>query len=288
MPLAGTATDRGRFFPEPLRLACDVRIRGFSAVGSGHGCRERFLSKAHRSRPVYPLPVSGHYPGEELRAALESRVQVLQESRAELRARAGRDLDAAGSTRPGSAEVPPSMLVRPAAPPIAESRVNQPAYAAINTRRSAATPIATNRTHTVSPLLSAASQPGRYRAGPGRRRPDAVYAVQETLFALSSRHGTRLWSFAANAGPMAYPLLAGGVIYVPGSSMYGTSSLMLAVRASDGIKLWESPGPGGGWLACDGTTVCAVSGLRDAGPGLRKTAGRFRPGCGLTGPVTAS
>ena len=64
---------------------------------------------------------------------------------------------------------------------------------------------------------------------------------------------------------MAYPLLAGGVIYVPGSSMYGTSSLMLAVRASDGIKLWESPGPGGGWLACDGTTVCAVSGLRDAG-----------------------
>jgi hypothetical protein len=29
--------------------------------------------------------------------------------------------------------------------------------------------------------------------------------------------------------------------------------------------LWESPGPGGGWLACDGTTVCAVSGLRDVG-----------------------
>lgn len=168
MPLAGTATDRGRFFPEALRLACDVRIRGFSAVGSGHGCRERFLSKAHRSRPVHPLPVSGHYPGEELRAALESRVQVLQESRAELRARAGHDLDAARSTRPGSAEVPPSMLVRPAAPPIAESRVNQPAYAAINTRRSAARPIATNRTHTVSPLLSAASQPGRYRAGLGR------------------------------------------------------------------------------------------------------------------------
>jgi hypothetical protein len=86
----------------------------------------------------------------------------------ELRARAGRDLDAAGSTRPGSAEVPPSMLVRPAAPPIAESRMNQPAYAAMNTRRSAARPIATNRTHTVSPLLSAAIQPGRYRAGLGR------------------------------------------------------------------------------------------------------------------------
>ena len=95
--------------------------------------------------------------------------------------------------------------------------------------------------------------------------PDAVYAVQETLFALSSRHGTRLWSFAANAGPMAYPLLAGGVIYVPGSSTLSTSSLMLAIRASDGVKLWESPGPDGGWLACDGTTVCAVSGLRDVG-----------------------
>jgi outer membrane protein assembly factor BamB len=61
---------------------------------------------------------------------------------------------------------------------------------------------------------------------------------------------------------MAYPLLADGVIYVPGSSTHSNSSLMLAIRVSDGARLWESPGPGGGWLACDGKIVCAVSGLR--------------------------
>ena len=89
--------------------------------------------------------------------------------------------------------------------------------------------------------------------------PDAVYAVQETLFALSSRDGTRLWSFAANAGSMPAPVLAGGVIYLLG---YGTqSNVVVAIRASDGARLWESPGPGGGWLACDGSTVCAVSGV---------------------------
>jgi len=94
--------------------------------------------------------------------------------------------------------------------------------------------------------------------------PDAVYAVQETLFALSSGHGARLWSLAVDAGTMSYPLLADGVIYVPGYSTHSNSSVMLAIRASDGVKLWESPGGGGGWLASDGTTVCAVSGLRDA------------------------
>jgi hypothetical protein len=89
--------------------------------------------------------------------------------------------------------------------------------------------------------------------------PDAVYAVQATLFALSSHDGTRLWSFAANAGSMPAPLLADGVIYVLG---YGTqSNVVAAIRASDGARLWDSPGPGGGWLACDGKTVCAVSGV---------------------------
>ena len=102
--------------------------------------------------------------------------------------------------------------------------------------------------------------------------PDAVYAVAVALYALNSRHGTRLWSCAANA--MTAPLLAGGVIYVPGCDTYSNTSLMLAIRASDGARLWEvSPGPGDGWLAYDGTTVCAVSGVSpdaqpppDAGP----------------------
>ena len=114
--------------------------------------------------------------------------------------------------------------------------------------------------------------------------PDAVYAVQATLFALSSRDGTRLWSFAANAGAMPAPLLADGIIYVLG---YGTQSNVVAIRASDGAKLWDSPGPGGGWLACDGKTVCAVSGV---GPDvqIQGNAGAYRPRCGPTGPATAS
>jgi outer membrane protein assembly factor BamB len=89
--------------------------------------------------------------------------------------------------------------------------------------------------------------------------PDAVYAVQETLFALSSGNGARLWSFPADASAMPGPILADGVIYVLGNGMQGT--VVAAVRASDGARLWDSPGPDMGWLACDGTTVCAVSGL---------------------------
>ena len=61
---------------------------------------------------------------------------------------------------------------------------------------------------------------------------------------------------------------------MPGCDTYSNTSLMLAIRASDGARLWEvSPGPGDGWLAYDGTTVCAVSGVSpdaqpppDAGP----------------------
>jgi outer membrane protein assembly factor BamB len=83
--------------------------------------------------------------------------------------------------------------------------------------------------------------------------PDAVYAVQETLFALRGRDGTQLWSYAAGAGAMPAPVLVNGVIYLLGGGV-------LAIRASDGVKLWDSPGPGGGWLACDGNTVCAMSG----------------------------
>ena len=90
--------------------------------------------------------------------------------------------------------------------------------------------------------------------------PDAVYAVQETLFALSSRHGTQLWSFAADAGAMDTPLLADGVLYVSGVAADNKTSVMRAIRPSDGTKLWESPGSGG-WLACDGKTVCAVAGI---------------------------
>ena len=116
--------------------------------------------------------------------------------------------------------------------------------------------------------------------------PDAVYAVAVALYALNSRHGTRLWSCAANA--MTAPLLAGGVIYVPGCDTYSNTSLMLAIRASDGARLWEvSPGPGDGWLAYDGTTVCAVSGVSpDAQP--PPDAGRSRPRCGPGAPATAS
>jgi hypothetical protein len=49
---------------------------------------------------------------------------------------------------------------------------------------------------------------------------------------------------------MAYPLQAGGVIYVPGSSMSTTSSLMLAIRASDGIKLWSRQAHAAGFADC--------------------------------------
>jgi outer membrane protein assembly factor BamB len=90
--------------------------------------------------------------------------------------------------------------------------------------------------------------------------PDAVYAVQETLFALSSRHGTRLWSFAADAGATDTPLLADGALYVSGLAADNKTGVMLAIRPSDGTKLWESPGSGG-WLAGDGKTVCAVAGI---------------------------
>ncbi len=93
--------------------------------------------------------------------------------------------------------------------------------------------------------------------------PDAVYAVQSTLYALSSRDGTQLWSFAANASAMPAPVLADGIVYVLG---YDMQRKVMAVRASDGTELWESPGPEGGWLACDGKTVCAVSGV---GPGVQ-------------------
>jgi outer membrane protein assembly factor BamB len=88
--------------------------------------------------------------------------------------------------------------------------------------------------------------------------PDAVYAVQSTLYALSSRDGTQLWSFAANASAMPAPVLADGIVYVLG---YDMQRKVMAIRASDGTELWESPGPEGGWLACDGKTVCAVSGV---------------------------
>jgi outer membrane protein assembly factor BamB len=103
--------------------------------------------------------------------------------------------------------------------------------------------------------------------------PDAVYAVQSTLYALSSRDGTQLWSFAADASAMPAPLLADGVIYVLG---YDAQTKVMAIRASDGVELWESPGPGGGWLACDGKTVCAVSGV---GPGVQFS--------GNAGPIPA-
>jgi outer membrane protein assembly factor BamB len=93
--------------------------------------------------------------------------------------------------------------------------------------------------------------------------PDAVYAVQSALYALSSRDGTQLWSFGANASAMPAPVLADGIIYLLG---YDTQTTVMAIRASDGAELWQSPGPGGGWLACDGKTVCAVSGV---GPGVQ-------------------
>jgi outer membrane protein assembly factor BamB len=92
----------------------------------------------------------------------------------------------------------------------------------------------------------------------------AVYAVQSSLSALSSRDGTRLWSYAADAGAMPAPILIDGVIYMLGAGTQ--SSDVLAIRASDGVQLWASPGPGGGWLTCDGKTVCAVSGV---GPGVQ-------------------
>jgi hypothetical protein len=98
MPLAGTATGRGRFFPEAPRPACDVRILR-SRVGSRMPGAVPLESSSQPSGASIARIWS--LPGEELRAALESRAQVLQESRTELRARAGRDLDAAGPARPG-------------------------------------------------------------------------------------------------------------------------------------------------------------------------------------------
>jgi outer membrane protein assembly factor BamB len=90
--------------------------------------------------------------------------------------------------------------------------------------------------------------------------PDAVYAVQETLFALRSRDGSQLWSYPADATAMPAPVLVNGVLYLLGSDRRGDAAV-LAIRASDGVRLWDSPGPDMGWLACDGSTVCAISGI---------------------------
>jgi outer membrane protein assembly factor BamB len=66
--------------------------------------------------------------------------------------------------------------------------------------------------------------------------PDAVYAVQSALYALSSRDGTQLWSFGANASAMPAPVLVDGIIYLLG---YDTQTTVMAIRASDGAELWQ-------------------------------------------------
>jgi outer membrane protein assembly factor BamB len=86
---------------------------------------------------------------------------------------------------------------------------------------------------------------------------DAVYVAPASLFALRSRDGTRLWSVATDAS--SAPVLVNGVIYLLGSGPQA-GPVVMAIRASDGRLLWASPGPGMGWLACDGHIVCAVSG----------------------------
>jgi outer membrane protein assembly factor BamB len=86
---------------------------------------------------------------------------------------------------------------------------------------------------------------------------DAVYSAPTSLFALRDRDGARLWSFPTDAN--SAPLLVNGVIYLLGVGPQG-GPVLLAIRASDGIGLWDSPGPRMGWLACDGQIVCAVSG----------------------------
>jgi len=98
-----------------------------------------------------------------------------------------------------------------------------------------------------SPLASSAPVAGQH----------AVYVAPTSLFALRGGDGARLWSFPTDAN--SAPVLVNGVIYLLGTGTHGGPRL-LAIRASDSVKLWDSPGPPMGWLACDGHVVCAVSG----------------------------
>jgi len=87
--------------------------------------------------------------------------------------------------------------------------------------------------------------------------PEAVYIAPMSLCALSRRDGTLLWT--VTTGVTSAPILINGVLYLltAGSRR---DPRVLAVRASDGTKLWDSPGPQTGWLASDGQILCAVSG----------------------------
>jgi len=105
--------------------------------------------------------------------------------------------------------------------------------------------------------------------------PDAVYAV---AVALNSRHGTRLWSCAANA--MTAPLLAGGVIYVPGCDTYSNTSLMLAIRPATAPDCGRSRQARAmdGWPTTGRPSApCPASAPT---PSLRQTPARSRPRCG--------
>lgn len=87
-----------------------------------------------------------------------------------------------------------------------------------------------------------------------------IYSVNEpgTLVSLNGSDGTVLWSSTADCS--SDPVVANGVLYIlsskdgPGS---GGSSLLHAVRTSDGTRIWDSPGPGEGSLVTDGTVVCS-------------------------------
>jgi outer membrane protein assembly factor BamB len=82
---------------------------------------------------------------------------------------------------------------------------------------------------------------------------DLSAAGRSSLIALNAGDGTELWTHQP-ANSISTPVMADGVVYVLGIKQ------LHAVRASDGARIWDSPGPDGGWLATDGTVVCGVYG----------------------------
>jgi serine/threonine-protein kinase len=75
------------------------------------------------------------------------------------------------------------------------------------------------------------------------------------LVSLNSSNGMELWTYPGECS--SAPVAANGVVYVLGSKGVPGSPLLHAVRASDGTRIWDSPGPEGGSLATNGTVVCS-------------------------------
>src|SRR5215831_2464871 len=145
---------------------------------------------------------------------------------------------------PATAAPPPSPASAPAA---RQLRAAAPQYQA--------TAVAGPAFGPPTPGLTEPSRPAGRPAGLTRRRALAGLAggaaaagLAATGWALTRNHtppprpGTELWSTGAGGGPYRPPAVAGGLVYVPGSTGGGQQSggPLVAVRASDGATVWSS------------------------------------------------